>query len=76
MGYSPWGCKESDTAEKHTHTHTHTQFLIINDCFKSLSFGVSFIFNLKNLSVPYGIQDLSPPTRDRTHVPYIGSIES
>ena len=22
-GYSPWGCKESDTTE-HTHTHTHT----------------------------------------------------
>ena len=39
MGYSPWVCKESDTAEQltlqisptgasshtHTHTHTHTQ---------------------------------------------------
>ena len=72
MGYSPSGCKESDTTEQ----HTHTQFLIINDCFKSLCFGVSFIFNFKNLSVPYGIQDLSPPTRDRTHVPFIGSIES
>ena len=24
-GYSPWGHKESDTAEQHTHTHTHTQ---------------------------------------------------
>ena len=25
MGYSPWGHKESDTAEhSHTHTHTHT----------------------------------------------------
>ena len=26
MGYSPWGCKESDTTEHvHTHTtHTHT----------------------------------------------------
>ena len=23
MGYSPWGCKESDMT-KHTHTHTHT----------------------------------------------------
>ena len=21
-GYSPWGCKESDTIEKPTHTHT------------------------------------------------------
>ena len=28
VGYSPWGCKESDTTElspPHTHTHTHTQ---------------------------------------------------
>ena len=29
VGYSPWGHKESDTAEvtshTHTHTHTHTQ---------------------------------------------------
>ena len=28
VGYSPWGCKESDTMEHvhtHTHTHTHTQ---------------------------------------------------
>ena len=26
-GYSPWGCKESDTTERliHTHTHTHNQ---------------------------------------------------
>ena len=35
VGYSPWGCKESDTTEQlstyahahvyaHTHTHTHT----------------------------------------------------
>ena len=22
-GYSPWGCKESDTTEELTHTHTH-----------------------------------------------------
>ena len=29
VGYSPWGCKESDKTERlthtHTHTHTHTQ---------------------------------------------------
>ena len=27
VGYSPWGRKESHTAEvtEHTHTHTHTQ---------------------------------------------------
>ena len=25
VGYSPWGCKESDTTgQLHTHTHTHT----------------------------------------------------
>ena len=24
MGYSPWGCKESEVAEQLTHTHTHT----------------------------------------------------
>jgi len=25
-GYRPWGCKESDVAERvHTHTHTHTR---------------------------------------------------
>ena len=24
-GFSPWGCKESDTTERLTHTHTHTQ---------------------------------------------------
>ena len=24
MGYSPWGCKESDTTEQYTRTHTHT----------------------------------------------------
>ena len=32
-GYSPWGCKESDTSEQltlftftHTHTHTYTKY--------------------------------------------------
>ena len=24
MGYSPQGCKDSDTTERLTHTHTHT----------------------------------------------------
>ena len=28
-GYSPWGCKESDTTE-HTHTHTHTHIHTIH----------------------------------------------
>ena len=30
MGYSPWDCKESDTAEQLTHTHTHTQDMVRN----------------------------------------------
>ena len=25
MGYSPWGCKESDTTERLTHRHTQVQ---------------------------------------------------
>ena len=29
VGYSPWGCKESDTTEPLTHTHMHTCFCII-----------------------------------------------
>ena len=29
VGYSLWGCKESDTTE-HTHTHTHTHILIFH----------------------------------------------
>ena len=24
VGYSPWGCKESNMTEQLTHTHTHT----------------------------------------------------
>ena len=24
VGYSPWGCKESDMTDRFTHTHTHT----------------------------------------------------
>ena len=26
MGYSPWGCNESDSTERLRHTHTHTRF--------------------------------------------------
>ena len=35
MGYSPWGCKESDTTEQltHTHTHTHTHTPVDRRCF-------------------------------------------
>ena len=32
-GYSPWGCKESDTTEwlsAHTHTHSHTHIYIVH----------------------------------------------
>ena len=28
-GYSPWGCKESDTTEQLTHTHKQTSGLLI-----------------------------------------------
>ena len=29
-GYSPWGCKESDTTKQlSTHTHTHTQSMVV-----------------------------------------------
>ena len=34
VGYSPWGCKESDTTE---HTHTHTMLLILMDFLVSVS---------------------------------------
>ena len=27
VGYSPWGCKESDMTEQLTHTHTYTHNL-------------------------------------------------
>ena len=30
MGYSPWGCKESDTTEQlRTHTYTHTHYTMV-----------------------------------------------
>ena len=33
MGYSPGGCKESDTIEcTHTHTHTHTHIAVKEIC--------------------------------------------
>ena len=28
VGYSSWGCKESDMTEQLAHTHTHTQITI------------------------------------------------
>ena len=27
VGYSPWGCKESDVTEQLTHTHIHTEWM-------------------------------------------------
>ena len=30
MGYSPWGCKESDMTEQHTHTHTYLNYLYLS----------------------------------------------
>ena len=35
VGYSPWGCKESDTTERvgiHTHTHTNTHTHTTHTC--------------------------------------------
>ena len=29
VGYSPWGCRESDMTERLTHTHTHIIITII-----------------------------------------------
>ena len=40
VGYSLWGCKESDMTE-HTHTHTHTHTHMVQQCvycIKSLDF--------------------------------------
>ena len=31
MGYSPWGCKESDTTERLTHRHTQVQKISPHD---------------------------------------------
>ena len=47
MGYSPWGCKESDMTE-HTHTHTHNLFFmsVVND-----SLRLSQIFRVKKMGV-------------------------
>ena len=38
-GYSPWGCKESDTTEQlstHTRTHTHTQRIHVDNSLKKI----------------------------------------
>ena len=36
-GYSPWGCKESDTTEQlSTHTHTHTQRIHVDNSLKKI----------------------------------------
>ena len=60
-GYSPWGCKLSDTAEQlthtHTHTHTHTQsynqdsiLSLIIVCLKNFRFPVLVSSDLKTLA--------------------------
>ena len=43
--YSPWDCKDSDTAEQlnHTHTHTHKKKHIWGICFKRPHFVYPFI---------------------------------
>ena len=53
VGYSPWGCKESDTTERlsaraHTHTHTHTLSL-------SLSLSLSKIYELRTYRSKAGL---------------------
>ena len=64
MGYSPWGCKESDTTEHaraptHTHTHTHTHKLSVNKC---VSFWC-FILHLNDILKALGIWQLSESSR-------------
>ena len=36
VGYSPWGCKESDMTERLIHTHTHTHSYSIYSYYKIL----------------------------------------
>ena len=44
-GYSPWGCKESDTTEllTHTHTHTHTR-ACTHKCWVDMTWDVLWYF--------------------------------
>ena len=51
MGYSPWGCKESDTTECLAHTHTHVQLLE-----KKKKRGFSLLFLCINISQKYHIK--------------------
>ena len=47
-GYSPWGCKESDTTEHaHTHTHTHTHTPMHTKCLQPVCKPL-FMFHLTN----------------------------
>ena len=42
VGYSPWGCKESDTTERlsaHTHTHTHIHTLSLSKIYELRTYG-------------------------------------
>ena len=71
VSYSPWGCKESDTAEwlsmlTHTHTHTHTH--------QSVSqFSCSVVSNSLR---PLGLQCARPPCPSPTPGAYSNSCPS
>ena len=59
-GYSPWGCKESDTTDRaRAHTHTHTHKLSVNKC---VSFWC-FILHLNDILKALGIWQLSKSSR-------------
>ena len=63
-GYSPRGCKESDTTESQTHTHTHTQCcMYIYNCPQYLcevllafhyDYDLKFPIKLNVLNLKYG----------------------
>ena len=46
MGYSPWGCKESDMTVQLTHTHTQTHYKVLNLFSHSSQFILTFIYSL------------------------------
>ena len=52
VGYSLWGCKESDTTKQliHTHTHTHTHTHKMWDHGKEKFSNRAFFFNFWNVS--------------------------
>ena len=52
VGYSPWGCKESDTTEfTHTHTHKGCELLFTSKCVRAFQQLYIIINNWKQLNV-------------------------